>query len=99
MTLVMDPAGNEIRALTKAATWKGKRVLEIGCGDGRLTLRIAALGPGSIEAVEPQASRLRKARRDLPAKYASRIHYHAGHAGHLRYPAEAFDMAIFSWAL
>ena len=54
MPLVMDPAGNEIRALKKVADWHGKRVLEIGAGDGRLTLRLAALGPAWLRAWRAQ---------------------------------------------
>ena len=37
MPLVMDPAGSEIRALRKTVQWRGKRVLEIGCGTGHFT--------------------------------------------------------------
>ena len=99
MTLVVDPAGNEIRALLKAMEWTGKRVLEIGCGEGRLTLRLAAFRPGHIEALDPDGARLRLARKDLPARYGKRITYHLGHAEKLRYPKDQFDIVIFSWAL
>jgi ubiquinone/menaquinone biosynthesis C-methylase UbiE len=99
MPLLMDPAGSEIRALRQAVQWKGKRVLEIGSGDGRLTLRLAAFGPRHIDAVDPDAGRLRLARKTLPAVYAGRISYHMGRAERLRYPRNQFDIVIFSWAL
>ena len=99
MPLVMDPAGNEIRALQKTVEWKGKRVLEIGCGEGRLTLRLAAFHPRHIEALDPDKARVRLARKSLPAKYGRLITYHVGHAERLRYAREQFDIAIFSWAL
>jgi ubiquinone/menaquinone biosynthesis C-methylase UbiE len=99
MPLVMDPAGNEIRALQKATSWKGKRVIEIGCGDGRLTLRLAAFGPRHIEALDADAKRLRTARRNRPPRYNKRIAYHMGDASRLRYPNDLFDIAIFAWAL
>jgi 2-polyprenyl-3-methyl-5-hydroxy-6-metoxy-1,4-benzoquinol methylase len=41
MPLRIDPEQNEIRALKSAANWRGKEVLEVGCGNGRLTLRLA----------------------------------------------------------
>ena len=44
MSIHVDPEGNEVRALERVAEWRRKRVLEIGCGGGRLTLRLAALG-------------------------------------------------------
>jgi len=99
MPLAMDPAGKEIRALQKVADWKGKRLLEIGCGDGRLTLRLAAFGPGTIEAIDPDVQLVRLARKNLPPRYARRIAYHAGHAEKLKYPADQFDIVLFAWAL
>ena len=99
MTLRMDPAGNEIRALQKATTWKGKRLLEVGCGEGRLTLRLAALGASHIEAIDPDPRRVRAAKRSMPASYARRIAYHVGHAEKLRYGASQFDLVVFSWVL
>jgi hypothetical protein len=34
MTLRVDPEQNELRALKNVAEWHGKRVVEIGCGEG-----------------------------------------------------------------
>lgn len=99
MPLVIDPAGNEIRALRRLLEWRGKRVLEIGCGDGRLTLRLNQFGPRSIEAIDPDAERIRVARRGQPEETRERIHYRVGQAETLKYPAEAFDIVVFSWAL
>ena len=99
MPLSMDPAGSEIRALQKTVDWKGKRLLEIGCGDGRWTLRLAAFSPAHIEAIDPDAARLRLARQSRPPRYAQRIAYHLGRAASLRYARDQFDIVIFSWAL
>jgi len=41
MVIRTDPENNETRALFDLADFKSKRVLEIGCGDGRLTWRYA----------------------------------------------------------
>ncbi len=99
MPLVVDPIGAEIRALQKDVQWKGKQVLEIGCGDGRLTLRLAAFGPAHIEAIDPDASRVRAARKSQPRRYRERIAYHVGRSGALRYRRGQFDIAIFAWSL
>lgn len=99
MALLIDPAGNEIRALERAANWRGKRVLEAGCGDGRLTLRIAALGAGEIHAVDPDRELIREARRNLPKRYAGRIEYRVGQAEKLTHASNAFDIVLFSWVL
>jgi tRNA G46 methylase TrmB len=38
MTVRVDPENNETRALLDLVNFTNKRVLEIGCGDGRLTV-------------------------------------------------------------
>ena len=99
MALIVDPARDEVRALRKAVNWRGKHVIEIGCGDGRLTLRLASLGPLKIEALDPDAKLIHDARKNIPDRYADRIDYHVGHAEKLKYPAGTFDIAVFSWVL
>lgn len=99
MAIKIDPAKDEIRLLKKATSWRGKRVLEIGCGDGRLTLRLAALNPEAIEALDPDKNLIRMARKHLPARFAEKVRYHTGTAGKLKYPANAFDIVVFSWVL
>jgi cyclopropane fatty-acyl-phospholipid synthase-like methyltransferase len=41
MTVRIDPEGNETDALFALVELEGQEVLEIGCGDGRLTWRYA----------------------------------------------------------
>src|SRR5215467_9186002 len=98
MTIRMDPQRNEVRALRAAADWRGQRVLEIGCGDGRLTLRLAGLG-ATIEAIDPDTASIRAARRALPERFAGQVRYHVGEAEHLKYPDESFDRVVFAWSL
>lgn len=44
MAIKVDPEQNEVRALERVTHWCRKDVIEIGCGDGRLTLHLAWLG-------------------------------------------------------
>ncbi len=99
MVINIDPSGEEVRALKAITDWQGKRVLEIGCGDGRLTQRLAGLGPVQIEAVDPNREAVEAARRNLPAFDRSRVRFHTGRAETLRYKRGTFDMAIFAWSL
>lgn len=98
MALRVDPEGHEIRALRGAAKWRGRKVLEIGSGDGRLTARLARLG-AVVEAIEPDAALVRTARRTFPAGLRSRVRFHVAKAGRLLYPPASFDVAVFSWSL
>ena len=98
MAIRMDPQQNEVRALRAAATWRGQRVLEIGCGDGRLTLRLARLG-ATVEALDPDAASIRRARRQLPPRWARAVRYRVGQAEQLNYPDESFDRVVFAWSL
>ena len=43
MSIHEDPEGVELRTLLKHATFTGKEVVEVGCGDGRLTFRTSYL--------------------------------------------------------
>ena len=98
MPITIDPQERELRALRRMARWRGRRVLEIGCGDGRLTLRLAGLG-ARIVAIDPIASEVRKARASLPRHNARQIVYRVGHAERLPYRAREFDAVVFAWAL
>lgn len=99
MALAIDPKGAEIRALEQVTNWRGKEVLEVGCGSGRLTLRLARLGTKTIHAFDPDARSIATAKKNLPKRFASCIDYRVGHAEHLNHPAERFDVVIFAWAL
>ena len=51
MKPVLDPEGAHLAALRRLGDFRGRSVLELGCGDGRLTLGIATdassvLAPG-----------------------------------------------------
>lgn len=98
MPLVIDPEGKEIIALERAAHWRGARVLEIGCGDGRLSLRLARLG-AQVVAIDPDRSDIRTARRQLPKRYSRRVEYHVSSAEKLNQPPASFDRVVFSWSL
>jgi 2-polyprenyl-3-methyl-5-hydroxy-6-metoxy-1,4-benzoquinol methylase len=97
MPLHIDPERNEVRALKDVIRWSGKRVLDIGCGDGRLSLRLARLG-ATVVGIDPERDRIRTARRRLPKVLSERVRYRVGKAGRLAFRRKSFDLAIFSWS-
>jgi hypothetical protein len=46
------PLGMEVRLIQRFVSLKGRRILELGCGDGRLTREVAPLA-STVVAVEP----------------------------------------------
>ncbi len=54
MRSVLDPEGAHLAALCRLADFRDQRVLELGCGDGRLTLGIAPVA-ASVLAFDPDA--------------------------------------------
>jgi ubiquinone/menaquinone biosynthesis C-methylase UbiE len=99
MVIRVDPERNELRALKGVSTWRDKKVLEVGCGDGRLTLRLATLRPKLIHAIDPNPDLIRLARKNLPSKLSKQIRYKVGSAGKRKYPSHSFDIVVFSWVL
>lgn len=98
MDVRIDPTGEEMRVLLSCTgELAGKRVLEIGCGDGRLTRNYAALA-GHVVAFDPDPDEIAQAIRDLPAELGSRVTFETYDV--LDFPiGERFDLAILSLSL
>lgn len=94
----IDPVGVERAALAELAPMDGLRVLEIGCGDGRLTFQVAPVA-ASILAVDPDAERIEEARRSVSAELAEKVTFAAQAATEVDVPRHSFDLALFSWSL
>jgi 2-polyprenyl-3-methyl-5-hydroxy-6-metoxy-1,4-benzoquinol methylase len=98
MPLTVDPEGRETEALRRIGPWRERRVLDIGCGDGRLSTRLARLG-ANVVAIDPDARLIRAARRSRPQDIAAKIHYRVGRAEHLPRRLGLFDAVVLSWSL
>jgi 2-polyprenyl-3-methyl-5-hydroxy-6-metoxy-1,4-benzoquinol methylase len=100
MTIRSDPENNEIRALFDLVGFSGKHVLEIGCGDGRLTWRYAEAA-AHVTGIEPFEEAIGRANANKPDTLRDRVEF--DHIAFEDFAAdresEMFDMAIFSWSL
>ena len=98
MASVKDPTGTEARALAELADFDGKRVLEIGCGDGRMTLLYADQAR-EVLGVDVEEESIREARAALPDRLADRVEFRVEDAEALDVPRQRFDIAFLSWSL
>ena len=92
MAIDKDPEGYEVAALDSTeVAFAARRVLEIGCGDGRLTKRYAHVA-GSVMAIDPDADAVAQLARDLPTVDARAVGI-----GELVLPASSVDVIVFAW--
>jgi 2-polyprenyl-3-methyl-5-hydroxy-6-metoxy-1,4-benzoquinol methylase len=100
MTVRIDPEGNETDALFDLVELQGREVLEIGCGDGRLTWRYADRA-ARVTAIEPFEDAIARANLRLSETPNERIEFR-----HVAFDdfaaasdADVFDVALLSWSL
>ncbi len=99
MPIRLDPERNEPVALFDfAESFSGKRVLEIGCGDGRLTWLYADQA-AHIVGIEPDADDVALAIQNCPAHLRERVEFRVGTIQEFEPPADKFDLAILAWSL
>lgn len=70
-----------------------KRVLEIGCGDGRISALLAQK-PAALVAVDPDTQQIERARETIPG-----VDFRTGSGEALDFPDNSFDLVIFTLSL
>lgn len=97
MIIRQDPEENEIRSLLRLVDLSERDVLEIGCGDGRLTWRYASQA-ARVVAIDSFGPSIRQAREDMPGALQDRVELHQ--VGFLDFASgcasATFDIALLS---
>jgi ubiquinone/menaquinone biosynthesis C-methylase UbiE len=98
MASVKDPEGAELRALAKVVDFSGRRVLEIGCGDGRM-VRLYAARAAKVLGIDEDAEAIADARRSTPPDLKEKVRFRVARAERLRVRPASFDIAFLAWSL
>jgi 2-polyprenyl-3-methyl-5-hydroxy-6-metoxy-1,4-benzoquinol methylase len=98
MAMVVDPDGVELETILGLVDLRERQVVEVGCGDGRLSFVCAQEG-ADVFAFDPDEEAIATARAETPAELRRRIRFEVAHAREIELPKGEFDLALFSWSL
>ncbi len=98
MAVRLDPEEAETRVVHELIDFGGRDVLEIGCGDGRLTWRYAHEA-ASVLAIDPKESEVAAARESTPDSLKSIVSFQVADITSIELPESAYDLVITSWSL
>jgi ubiquinone/menaquinone biosynthesis C-methylase UbiE len=93
-----DPDGDEPAAIVAVVDLEGKRVLEVGCGSGRLT-RFLSARAREVNAFDPDPEAVNETERSLPPELRHRVRFAVHDAEALELPRRRFDLALCGWSL
>jgi ubiquinone/menaquinone biosynthesis C-methylase UbiE len=91
----VDPEGRETQAIHELVDFEDKDVLEIGCGDGRLTWRYAD-ATRTVLALDPEETDIQLANAGVPEAWHRKVTFRVADAINVDLPEGAFDVALFS---
>lgn len=77
---------------------RGKRVLDLGCGDGRFALGLAPFA-STVDGLDPDADAIKAAKKNARKSAIGHAHFRVGAAQELPYPDASFDVVLLSWTL
>jgi len=97
VTIQTDSEGSEKKHLHRSADFANKHVLEIGCGEGRLTWQYAKETRSTI-AIDLDADALRVATIDRPSDLERKVYFSLAKSEQIPFPKEIFDIAILAWS-
>lgn len=92
------PDGFELGLIERFVSLRRKRVLEIGCGDGRLTFQYAHQA-ASVLAIEPDQASIDDAINEQRLRGLEHVRFENASIEELPARGAPFDVALFSWSL
>jgi ubiquinone/menaquinone biosynthesis C-methylase UbiE len=98
MGLTIDPLGLETHVIHDLIDFNEKDVLEIGCGDGRMTRRFAE-HTASVTALDPDEAMIAAAKVNFPDALRLGISFRVADITVVDLPESNYDVAVFSGSI
>lgn len=98
MSVLLDPEEVESHVIHTLIDFTGTDVLEVGCGDGRLTWRFTEY-THSVLGIDPLAESIETARASIPSDLHTRVTFQVADVTTAELPQAAFDVVVLSWSL
>jgi 2-polyprenyl-3-methyl-5-hydroxy-6-metoxy-1,4-benzoquinol methylase len=92
--MVVDPDGVELETIRALVDLRGKRVVDVGCGEGRLSFACAEAG-AEVFGFDPDEASIAVAR----SNERRGVRFQVADAAEIDLPRRKFDLALFSWSL
>lgn len=88
----------ELREWGGEKLFRGKRVLDLGCGDGRFAFGVAPFA-SKVEGLDPDPESIAAAKKTARNTGVRNVHFAVGAAQQLPYRDATVDVVILSWTL
>lgn len=98
VSVSVDREGVETRVIHDLVEFDGKRVLEVGCGDGRMTWRFAS-DAASVFAIDINEQKIGAAIDATPKGLRPKVRFQALDIAVSDPPGEPVDVAVLSYSL
>lgn len=98
MSFRIDPQGVETHVINDLVDFDWLRVLEVGCGDGRMTWRFAERA-ASVLALDVDEEKIEEARRATPDDLRAKVRFETTDITRAQLPTDSFDAAVLSYSL
>ncbi|MFW9854371.1 MAG: class I SAM-dependent methyltransferase [Candidatus Thorarchaeota archaeon] len=93
-----SPEGIILEVFDDIITFKGKNILEIGCGDGRLTFKFSGLAKRVI-AIDPDRKDVERALHTSSQPLSSKLDFQVATGEFLPFVPYAFDIIFYTGSL
>jgi len=98
MSSSIDPEDTEITVIHELVDFSGADVLEVGCGDGRLTWRYAD-DAATVLAMDMNGEKIERAAETIPASLLPKVSLVVADIAKVELSLDSHDVAILSHSL